>query len=216
MKYIQDVGNAKFYDSSKKKEFININMMPFCPSSLFSTLPKNIFDQYGPLIVSCFLKQEDLLNTCYLTISESTQIGNSQRRGGIHVEKHPSLSWGGGHWGSGSSKDGIKGGIYMASTLDNTCRAWDTQIEEPGEMGDCSEFEEFLDEPVYMEAEKLYWMTDATPHESLPHKGFRRFFRLVTSNVSIWYAKHSTSNPKGWPVPKHVKIIEEYKLINGT
>ena len=40
---------------------------------------------------------------------------------------------------------------------------------------------------------------DRTPHESLPlpQSGCRQFFRLVTSEVSLWYADHSTPNPLG-------------------
>ena len=36
-----------------------------------------------------------------------------------------------------------------------------------------------------------------TPHESLPlqERTFRQFFRLVTSEVSVWYKDHSTPNP---------------------
>ena len=38
-----------------------------------------------------------------------------------------------------------------------------------------------------------------TPHESLalPQGGYRQFFRLVTSQVSLWYKDHSTPNPLG-------------------
>ena len=38
-----------------------------------------------------------------------------------------------------------------------------------------------------------------TPHESLPLREatFRQFFRIVTSNVSLWYRDHSTPNPLG-------------------
>ena len=41
-------------------------------------------------------------------------------------------------------------------------------------------------------------MTDATPHEALPLKesGYRQFIRIVGPDVSIWYADHSTPNPK--------------------
>ena len=36
-----------------------------------------------------------------------------------------------------------------------------------------------------------------TPHESLalPQGAYRQFFRLVTSQVSLWYKDHSTENP---------------------
>ena len=38
-----------------------------------------------------------------------------------------------------------------------------------------------------------------TPHESLvlPERAYRQFFRLVTSQVSLWYKDHSTPNPLG-------------------
>ena len=38
-----------------------------------------------------------------------------------------------------------------------------------------------------------------TPHESLalPQGAYRQFFRLVTSQVSLWYKDHSTENPLG-------------------
>ena len=59
----------------------------------------------------------------------------------------------------------------------------------------------------------MYWMTDRTPHESLPLQAgtVRQYFRLVTSKVSLWYAEHSTANPKV-PLPEDVKLIEGNKF----
>ena len=57
---------------------------------------------------------------------------------------------------------------------------------------------------------QLYWLTDRTPHESLPlGKGtYRQFFRIVTSDVSLWYKDHSTANPLGVkPDPTITKIV---------
>merc|ERR1712107_790288 len=54
-----------------------------------------------------------------------------------------------------------------------------------------------------------------TPHESLPLKtgAFRQFFRLVTSQVSLWYADHSTPNPLGVkPDPAITKIVRGNKF----
>ncbi|RHZ15406.1 hypothetical protein DYB31_014064 [Aphanomyces astaci] len=53
--------------------------------------------------------------------------------------------------------------------------------------------------PLLLQANELIWMTDRTPHESLPLPvtTFRQYFRLVTSGVSHWYADHSTPNPLG-------------------
>ena len=56
---------------------------------------------------------------------------------------------------------------------------------------------------------KLYWMTDRTPHESLPLKEsqYRQFFRLVTHKVSLWYEDHSTPNPFGLMPDKNITTI---------
>jgi len=53
--------------------------------------------------------------------------------------------------------------------------------------------------PISIQANQLFWMTDHTPHESMPLKeGQRRkFFRLVTGRVDAWFAAHSTPNPLG-------------------
>ena len=49
-----------------------------------------------------------------------------------------------------------------------------------------------------------------TPHESLALKqsSFRQFFRLVTSQVSLWYSNHSTPNPLGVvPDPGVTRVV---------
>ena len=61
-----------------------------------------------------------------------------------------------------------------------------------------------------MKPGQLYWITDRTPHESLPLKEgtHRQFFRIVTSDVSLWYKDHSTANPLGVePDPTITKIV---------
>ncbi len=66
-----------------------------------------------------------------------------------------------------------------------------------------------------MEANRMYWMTDRTPHEWLPLKTttYCQFFRLVTSQVGLWFADHSTPNPNGVkPDPKITKIVEGNKF----
>ena len=61
-------------------------------------------------------------------------------------------------------------------------------------------------------------MTDRTPHESLPLKPgqYRQYFRLVTSNVSVWYAKHSTPNPLGCTPGEGVRIVYETLSPHAT
>ena len=54
-----------------------------------------------------------------------------------------------------------------------------------------------------------------TPHESLPVKErkYRQFFRLVTSNVSLWYESHSTANPLGVIPDKRItKVVAGNKF----
>ena len=66
--------------------------------------------------------------------------------------------------------------------------------------------------PTLMRAHELYWLTDRTPHESLPlsRSAFRQYFRLVCSGIGVWYAAHSTANPLGTlpdaPVVTHDKF----------
>ena len=69
---------------------------------------------------------------------------------------------------------------------------------------------------------EMVWITDCTPHESLPLPAgtYRQYFRLVTSDVSVWYADHSTPNPLGIVPPENVKIVsgnkfDELKKGNG-
>ena len=57
---------------------------------------------------------------------------------------------------------------------------------------------------------QVYWITDKTPHESLPlkEKTMRQFFRIVTSEVSFWFRDPSTPNPLGvLPDPETSKLV---------
>jgi len=107
----------------------------------------------------------------------------------------------------------LQGGIYIASNQPNSCRAWDCRVavNAIGRLGDVEHMRGVMPESgTDLEAGRLYWLTDRTPHESLPlQKGaFRQFFRLVTSQVSLWYADHSTPNPLGvQPDPAITRIV---------
>ena len=139
----------------------------------------------------------------------------------------------------------LRGGIYMASSVENSCRAWNCKIvpeeeddhgaggnnvaddnsggrrkgnnEAIGRLGSIEHLRHLLPEELAltMKANCLYWMTDRTPHESLPLKRgtHRQFFRLVMSQVSLWYEDHSTPNPNGVePDPKITKIVKGDKF----
>merc|ERR1712039_649372 len=138
----------------------------------------------------------------YLTIHESfVYQGRSQRRAGLHVET-PGKRYTGGsfkedryYWGCSGGiihhdSSRVKGGIFMASSVADSCRVWDVQVRDPasvvGKLGDLEHIREVLGEGTCMEAGKLYWITDVTPHESMPlEEGtYRQFFRFVTSCLS--------------------------------
>jgi hypothetical protein len=92
----------------------------------------------------------------------------------------------------------------MASSVDDTCRLWNCRVRDDsgdivGPGGDCERLRPLLKhvETDTLRANELAWMSDMTPHESLPLKGGgrRQYFRLVVGEVSAWYAAHSTPNP---------------------
>ncbi|KAJ1552839.1 hypothetical protein HK405_009835, partial [Cladochytrium tenue] len=65
-------------------------------------------------------------------------------------------------------------------------------------------------------ANRLAWMTDRTPHESLPveRRVFRQYFRLVTSQVTAWYEVHSTRNDEcGVVPPDDVIVVKGNKFL---
>ena len=99
-------------------------------------------------------------------------------------------------------------GVFMASTRINSTRIWDAIIKNPtevvGRLGDMEHYRDILERDLSGSGHNcdsycLYWMTDRTPHESLPlvRGGQRQYFRVVRGPVSMWYSQHSTSNPLG-------------------
>ena len=211
-------------------------------------LPNYLKDYWAVLISLCIFDDKEIGKVCYLTIDERTvQEKYSQRRPGIHTERPgrlelrddliPGTNRGQGNshvqhfqvyhqWGIGIGaydKDSFKieGGIFMASNVANSCRIWDCQIMDDnciGHLGDIEHLRSLLPESEVMKPNCLYWLTDRTPHESLPLKKrtYRQFFRLVTSEVSLWFEEHSTKNPLGVvPDPKITKIVKGSKFNKG-
>lgn len=181
-------------------EGVMVNMMPIVPGDP-STNPH---PQYQPMIDQCGVNRSG--EVWYLTINEcEVPKGDSQRRGGVHVEAPGSeglhgggsggTGWGGG-WGGGSSKGGRRDGIYMASNVHASCRAWNVRVEDRDPHGGCEE----PDAPeTLLGRNELWWMTDRCPHEALPAESsyYRQFFRLISPDVSLWYARHNSENPLG-------------------
>merc|ERR1712066_506664 len=126
------------------------------------------------------------------------------------------------YWGCGIVRadfSTVQGGIFMASNTPKSCRVWDVQLKHPasvvGKLGDLEHLREVLGEGTCMEAGKLYWMTDVTPHESLPleEDTYRQYFRVVTSSLSAWYPQNATPNPLGIkPDPEITEIVDGNKF----
>lgn len=213
---------------------ININMMPFIIGDPAS-IPQE-YRQYEELLRRCqgYNCSSEQGKIGYLTIQESlVHGGESQRRPGLHLEAPGLVTISGGknviqiefesHWGRGDIDfypvDKMQGGIYMASTLSDSCRVWNARIDKPcdvvGHLGDVEHLRDFLDAGTNMKKNELFWITDVTPHESLPLKEdqYRQYFRFVTSGVTVWYEKHSTKNRLGIePDPRMTQIISEDKF----
>jgi len=215
---------------------ININMLPFVMGEKAS-LPEE-YHHYWPLVEACNLPQHEHGKVGYLTIQESiVPMGQSQRRPGLHIET-PGLvmtSDGKYHnhrnmWGCGLLRvdkehddtpdlPRVEGGIYMASSVKNSCHMWNALITDPalvtGQHGDLEHIREELGKGEAMRPNLMYWLTDRTPHESLPlqEETYRQFFRLVTSDLSAWFPEHSTANSLGTkPDPSITTIIEGSKF----
>jgi hypothetical protein len=213
---------------------LNINMMPI---KLFDmkSIPENCKGYIDMIRACCFNMSYDPDTIAYLTIHESdVAAGTTQRRPGLHIEspvikcsydvykfdtddsvrKKEYMRL---RWGHGYSRDDIQvGGIYMASSVGGTTRVWDSLIENAEDIADrhgCIEcLRGYLGEGYTLEANELCWMTDCTPHESLPvsEDTHRQFFRLVVGKVDVWYAKHSTPNPL---VEPDAHIVHEDKFV---
>ena len=232
--------------SFPKSKGININMMPFILGINFKDchLPKYLKKYWNALVSQCLFDNKEIGTVCYLTIHESdVKKSASQRRPGIHTERPGRLELSGrrlgdidkgqgdgmigdkpefSFWGRGLHDDlAIHGGIFMASNVANSCKVWDCQIVDDtciGHLGDIEHLRSLLREGEIMEPNCLYWLTDRTPHESLPlkKKTHRQFFRLVTSQVSLWFEEHSTKNPLGVvPDPNITKIVRGSKFKKG-
>eukprot|EP00039_Didymoeca_costata_P022834 m.5312 g.5312 ORF g.5312 m.5312 type:complete len:568 (-) comp3272_c0_seq2:239-1942(-) len=228
--YASIAGEVEF----PKPTGININMMPIVLGNEDS-LPEQV-RHYHEMIIACPVRRHEWGQIGYLTIQESvvTKDGESQRRRGLHTESPGSvelmsgaewgpgasaltLAWGRGYYDHHLALGEYVGGIYMASNVANSTRVWNAQVKDPeviGELGDLEPLRGTLGDGVELKANELLWMTDLTPHESLPLKagGIRQYFRLVTADVSVWYADHSTKNPMGIKPGAKVKIIEGDKF----
>lgn len=211
-----------------------VNMMPVTIGDVDS-IPKTLRD-YVPLLAACPVGRAEWGKVGYLTIDERTveADGESQRRGGVHTEspgflapayRHVqdhaplTIAWGRGTIDTNAETVVYNGGIYVASTVDRSCRVWNVAVDPTAsrELGDVEHLRGSLGKGAELGAGELVWITDRTPHESLPLEAGtpRQFFRLVTSDVSVWFADHSTANPLGIKPGESVRIIHGDKFKPG-
>lgn len=248
---ISSIPNNTF--KNQQNDILFINMMPFNYKKKES-LPV-CCQQYWPIIQECVrrAKRDSDINQRfigYLSIDERpAEVGRSQRRGGLHVESPgilpipgfenkkesgkyiPGLEH---HWGNGMllSQESIEGGIYFGSNLANTTAVWNCKIRDDhgdiiGPHGSIERIRDILGPPTRtLEAGEIVWLSDKTPHESLPLPQTssnsppprRQFFRLVLGEVTAWFADHCTPNPIRNYIPSSVRIVRgnKYDLFNPS
>merc|ERR1739844_452614 len=96
--------------------------------------------------------------------------GDSQRRPGLHLETPGVMKRGGRfvqavmRWGGGRDQEQkIEGGLYTASTVEHSCRAWNMKINDAadvvGPLGNAEHLRELLEEEqsTFLKASTLYW-----------------------------------------------------------
>jgi hypothetical protein len=216
-------GSVRFPEAEGR----NVNMMPFVLGDKES-LPEELHPYYDSCITRCPVMADEIGTVCYLTVAEGfVTASGTQRRGGLHVEAPGSYCGKDSHfvaglehrWGCGVAlqPDELHGGIFMASNMPGTCAVWnalvDTQTGAVDSHGGMDHLRPFLGPATKLSANELVWFTDKTPHEALPQEedGYRQFFRVVTTGITLWFEDHSTPNPK-CPLPDHIQIITGSKF----
>jgi hypothetical protein len=228
----------------QQEDFLYLNMMPFDILDQ-ETLPP-FCRQYWSLIQSCVRLVDPRSVRAdqqgFLSIDERpAPSGRAQRREGLHVESPGILPLIGEmeshsqrfvpgvehHWGNGimMRSEYVEGGIFLGSSRANTTAVWNCRIrDDHGDIiaphGSIERCRPLLGPPTRtLEAGEIVWLTDKTPHESLPglHSSTtprRQFFRLVIGEVTAWFADHSTPNPTGYRPSAEVRVVvgNKYEL----
>ena len=109
----------------------------------------------------------------------------------------------------------------MCSSIPKSTLYYDCEVKARnvgtvvGRLGDVSYLRPLCGRGFYNNAGEIYWITDRTPHEGVPLAAdtYRQFFRLVTTEVSVWYEEHSAENPTGVQPGEGVRIIKGSKFV---
>ena len=110
-------------------------------------------------------------------------------------------------------------GIYIASSVSDSCIVYPALVEAPEQVTDVhgqlpDDARPLLGKGRLLKAGELCWITDRTPHESLPlqRDTHRQFFRLIVGRIEKWYTMHNTPNPLGIMPDASVQIVREDKF----
>eukprot|EP01063_Lacrimia_lanifica_P038314 TRINITY_DN8114_c0_g1_i1.p1 TRINITY_DN8114_c0_g1~~TRINITY_DN8114_c0_g1_i1.p1 ORF type:complete len:313 (+),score=52.67 TRINITY_DN8114_c0_g1_i1:52-990(+) len=241
-----------------RRQGLEINMMPFIMAADFegTRLPESCRAYYEHIVARLQrVLAKEMGRVCYLSIDEHDVVaGSSQRREGLHTESpgvipalqralaaegrgdSAPLKWWH-HWGH--ARGHLEGGIYLGSNVEGSCAVYNAQVvagpDEAGNAigphGDVEHLRSACGKRLVMPANAIYWITDRTPHESLPLASTngrrswwqwgaapevipRQWFRLVTSDVSFWFRDHSTPNPNGVvPDPTVTSVVAGNKFV---
>ena len=203
-------------------------MMPFIIGDK-SSLPSDLHCYYD-CIEKCPLSEKEYGQVGYLTVQEGfVEAEEAQRRTGLHIgtpgavidEKSAMFSPGTERESENTFEDDTyEGGIYMASNMEGTTEVYDALVHKNingiiDRRGGCEHLRGLIGPGTVLKANQLIWMTDCTPHEALPpqRSGYHQYFCLVTSDISHWFADHSTRNPLV-PIPEHVIEVYGNKFVD--
>lgn len=167
-----------------------ISMIPFNLKTL-----EGVPHEYLNLVKEMVAKVKNRFGTAYFTIHGKTlKAGQTLRRPCPHIDgnyKPVVMSFGGGGWKIGEDGPAINtefhrtqylnpnGGIIMTTNY-ASCLGWVGEYEgTPNVGGDCRHIE--LDDPVLLEAGKIYYGNNHFIHESIPvSRDIHRVFARIT------------------------------------
>lgn len=205
-----------------KSKNTRVQMMPFIIDDE-KTWTEDI-KRYGDIVHECLewfkieweLYPDYSKNPCFITIDESNvKATHSHRSPWVHTEwwyqvYNEYIHWWAWSWEreepfmwgwigiNTRTKNLVRyWWIFLASNLHHSTAVWDENIEDSGELWDCSHLGLKMKDAYKLKAGELLWMHDKTPHASLKVKEdtHRQFLRIVWPQVSHWFRWDNTDNP---------------------
>ena len=226
---------------------ININMMPIC-----STIKSPVDGRFTSGLPDSCAQYWSMVKRCgglscgnsitYLTINEGyVPVGQTQRRPGLHIERPGSICKGDGGqligkddprhypivWGGGlfdAERRVPVGGLFVASTVSDTCMVWPCKVVSPEEVTDAHGGIEHMREHIgpgkSLQANHMCWMTDCTPHESLPVTVMPQPPTTTTSTFwsdawAGWYERNGKAMPPPPPHREGYVYRQFFRLVTG-